>query len=67
MCAAQALDLFTDLRAGIGTQRAYQVIRSRIPHLDEDRFLASDIEEAVKLVRNRELLRTVEEAVGPLG
>lgn len=67
ICAAQALDLFTDLKAGVGTRRAYHIIRSRISHLKEDRFLAFDIEEAVKLVKSREIIKAVEEAVGPLG
>lgn len=67
LCAAQALDLFTDMRAGQGTQAAYQSIRQRIPHLDRDRFLARDMEEALGLLRSGEILRRVQEAVGPLG
>ena len=43
LCAAQALDLFTNLKPGEGTLAAYQAIRRAIPHLDTDRFLAADI------------------------
>jgi len=67
MCAAQALDLFTDLKAGAGTQAAYRAVRQRIPHLTEDRFLAPEISPAVELVRGRIVLRRVQEAVGSLG
>jgi histidine ammonia-lyase len=66
LCAAQGLDLFTNLRPGEGTQRAYEVIRHRIPHLEEDRFLAGDIGIMVDLLRNGEILRHVEETVGSL-
>lgn len=66
LCAAQALDLFTDMRAGQGTQAAYTVIRQRIPHLDKDRFLSGDMHKALDLVRSCEALRAVEEVVGPL-
>lgn len=67
LCAAQALDLFTDMRAGQGTQAAYQTIRERIPHLDRDRFLSRDMEEALILLRSGEILHRVQRAVGPLG
>ncbi|MEJ5377039.1 MAG: histidine ammonia-lyase [bacterium] len=66
LCAAQALDLFTDMRAGQGTQAAYRVIREKIPHLDKDRFLAGDMQEALRLLKSSHVLRAVEEVVGPL-
>ncbi len=66
LCAAQALDLFTDMRAGQGTQAAYKVIRETIPHLDKDRFLAADMQEALRLLKSSHVLRAVEEVVGPL-
>lgn len=66
LCAAQALDLFTDMRAGEGTQAAYKVIRERIPHLDKDRFLAEDIKNAKELVKSASILSGVERILGPL-
>lgn len=66
LCAAQALDLFTNMAAGQGTRVAYQVIRQRIPHLDKDRLLAKDMLDALDLVRERKILQQVEEAVGRL-
>lgn len=67
LCAAQALDLFTDMRAGRGTQAAYRVIRGEVPHLAQDRLLSRDIQEAHRLLRSGEILRAVEGVVGPLG
>jgi len=66
LCAAQALDLFTDMRAGQGTQAAYRVIRQKIPHMGEDRFLSKDMQEAQQLLESGEILRAVEEVVGCL-
>lgn len=67
LCAAQALDLFTDMGSGHGTQAAYQTIPQRIPHLDRDRLLSRDMGEALTLLRSGEILDRVQEAVGPLG
>ncbi|HYZ88735.1 MAG TPA: aromatic amino acid lyase, partial [Myxococcales bacterium] len=43
LVAAQALDLRLPLRPGAGVQAAYQTIRSRVPHMSEDRELHRDI------------------------
>ncbi|MCI0734440.1 MAG: histidine ammonia-lyase [Methylococcaceae bacterium] len=67
LCAAQAMDLFTNLRPGEGTRAAYAVIRGAVPHLEEDRVLAKDIETLTGLVKSGEILKAVENAVGPLG
>ncbi|MBI5581344.1 MAG: histidine ammonia-lyase [Deltaproteobacteria bacterium] len=66
LCAAQALDLFTNLKPGEGTLAAYQAIRRVIPHLDTDRFLAADIAAMRDLMRNGAILGAVEERVGEL-
>jgi histidine ammonia-lyase len=66
LCAAQAMDLFTNLKAGEGTRAAYAVIREAVPHLDEDRILAKDIEVLTGLVKSGAILQAVESAVGPL-
>jgi histidine ammonia-lyase len=66
LCAAQGLDLFTNLKPGEGTRAAFQVIRNSIAHLDADRFLAADIAAIGELMRSGEILRAVEEAVGEL-
>lgn len=66
LCAAQALDLFTNLKPGEGTLAAYRIIRSIISHLDKDRVLSKDIEAMAGLVKSGDLLREVERAVGEL-
>jgi histidine ammonia-lyase len=66
LCAAQALDLFTNLKPGEGTLEAYRVIRRVIPHLDTDRILATDIAAMKALIRSGKMLAAVEKKVGKL-
>jgi histidine ammonia-lyase len=51
LVAAQGLEFRKPLRPGRGVDRAYALLRDRVPPLDEDRFLAPDIEAATALVR----------------
>ena len=66
LCAAQALDLFTNLKPGEGTLLAYKVIRDSVPNLETDRILAADIEAVKTLIRSGKILKAVEKKVGPL-
>jgi len=66
LCAAQALDLFTNLKAGQGTRAAYEVLRHHVTHMDHDRELNPDIETVAGLIDNDELLNAVEKVTGPL-
>ncbi|MGD2186000.1 MAG: histidine ammonia-lyase [Desulfobacterales bacterium] len=66
LCAAQALDLFTNMKPGEGTLAAYQVIRKAVPHLEKDRILSSDIAAVKQLIRNGMILNAVEKQVGDL-
>jgi histidine ammonia-lyase len=66
LCAAQALDLFTNLKPGEGTLAAYRTIRKAVPHLDTDRVLSKDIEATVDLMRSGEILKFVERKIGTL-
>ncbi|MGR3309158.1 MAG: histidine ammonia-lyase [Candidatus Brocadiales bacterium] len=66
LCAAQALDLFTNLKPGAGTLEAYKTIRHHIPHLDTDRIISKDIETMRHLLHSRTILSSVEEKTGPL-
>jgi histidine ammonia-lyase len=66
LCAAQALDLFTNLKPGRGTLAAYNLIRQTIPHLESDRILSADIAAMRTLMEADRLLTVVENAVGPL-
>ncbi len=66
LCAAQGLDLFTNLKPGNGTLAAYGMIREKIPHLDTDRILSEDIAAMRHLMRSGRLLDAVENEVGKL-
>jgi len=66
LCAAQALDLFTNLKPGNGTMAAYNVIRKHVPYLDRDRVLADDIATARALMSSGAIVEAVEKAVGKL-
>ena len=66
LCAAQALDVFTNMKPGEGTQAAYEVIRGKVSRLDEDRVLSTDIEAVKKLMKSGEILAVVEARVGEL-
>jgi histidine ammonia-lyase len=66
LCAAQALDLFTNMKPGKGTLAAYQVIRQAVPHLEKDRILSSDFAAVKTLMRKGKILNRVEKQIGEL-
>ncbi|MDH5762908.1 MAG: histidine ammonia-lyase [Nitrospinota bacterium] len=66
LCAAQALDLFTNLKPGKGSLAAYKVIRRHVKHMKQDRELAPDIATVAGLIDNGEILKAVENITGPL-
>jgi histidine ammonia-lyase len=51
VAAAQALELRAPLRPGPATAAVVASLRARVAHLDEDRVLAGDLEEAVEWLR----------------
>jgi histidine ammonia-lyase len=65
MAAAQALD-FREFAPGRGTQKAREVIRKYVQHLNEDRPLYPDHNRMKDLVKSGEILDEVEKAVGQL-
>ena len=65
MAAAQALD-FREFTPGRGTQKAREVIRKYVEHLEVDRPLYPDHNRMKELVRSGEILDEVEIVVGPL-
>jgi len=66
MAAAQALD-FRDFAPGRGTQKAREVIRRHVAHLEVDRPLYPDHNAMKALVKSGEILKEVEDVVGRLG
>lgn len=66
LCAAQALDLFTNLKPGKGALAAYKTLRKHVSHMDSDRELSPDIETVANLIDTDTILNAVEKATGPL-
>jgi histidine ammonia-lyase len=66
LVAAQALDLRAPLEPAAATNAGRDAVRERVPFLDADRELGSDIAEVVDLVRTGVLLDAVEVAAGSL-
>ncbi len=65
MAAAQGLD-FRQFTPGRGVQKARQVIRKHVSHLEEDRPLYPDHNTMKELVKSCEILEEVEKEVGSL-
>lgn len=55
LVAAQALDLRLPVKPGKGALAAYELIRSKVPHMDKDRELHRDIEAVSALIDSGEL------------
>ncbi len=66
LAAAQALDMRRGLRAGVGVAAAHAMIRSEIPHMDNDRELHLDIEAVNRMIDDGRILAAVE-AAAPRG
>jgi histidine ammonia-lyase len=62
LAAAQACDFHAPLLSSAALESARAALRARVPHLEEDRHFAPDIEAATTLVRSGALA----EAVGPV-
>ncbi|MCD6162676.1 MAG: aromatic amino acid lyase [candidate division Zixibacteria bacterium] len=65
IAAAQALD-FRDFKPGQGTQAAHSAVRKVVEHLDKDRPLYKDHNNMAEAVKQNEVLKAVENKVGPL-
>ncbi|MFZ5516866.1 MAG: HAL/PAL/TAL family ammonia-lyase [Candidatus Zhuqueibacterota bacterium] len=65
IAAAQALD-FRNFKPGKGTRAAHAAVRKVVEHLEEDRPLYRDHNAMMETVKNRDILHTVEAAIGEL-
>ncbi|MBN1755033.1 aromatic amino acid lyase [bacterium] len=65
IAAAQALD-FRDFQFGKGTRAAHNAVRQIVDHLDVDRPLYKDHNNMREAVKNRVILKAVENTIGPL-
>ena len=66
MSAAQAFEFHEGRRPGKGTAVAYDLIRTKVPKLVDDRVLYPDIEAIRQLVEDNAILDVVESEIGPL-
>ncbi len=66
LCAAQAIDLFTNVKAGDGTLAAYEVIRTKVDYMKEDRLLSTDISKVKALLEGGTIVKAVEDTIGKL-
>jgi histidine ammonia-lyase len=72
LCACQGMDFARTLKekkplkAGEGTEAAYQFVRKNIKHLHRDRVLYNDIQKALGLVLDGSILPAVEKRIGTL-
>jgi len=60
MTAAQGVEFLKPLKCGIGTSEAYKSIRKHVPPLKQDRIIYKDIQKILRLVKNQEILKSVE-------
>ncbi len=51
LCAAQMLEFRKPLKPGVGVQQAFELVRSYVPKLEDDRVLAPDIASMAKAVK----------------
>ena len=65
LTAAQGLDLRAPLRTSPELLRAHAVIRSRVPTLEDDRYMAADLAAAATLIRSGELNASVSPDILP--
>ncbi|HWR07025.1 histidine ammonia-lyase [Sporomusa sp.] len=66
LAAAQGIDFLAPLTPGVGTGAAHKAIREAVPHLDEDRIPAPDIQNIYQLIADGSLIKAVEAAIGPM-
>jgi histidine ammonia-lyase len=66
LCAAQGAEYRAPPEPGVGTRAVLAAIREEVPHLEEDRVIAGEIETVSQLIRNGTLRAAAEAAVGEL-
>jgi histidine ammonia-lyase len=66
VCAARGLDLRAPLRPAPGTVAALEVLRERVEGPGPDRYVSPELAQAQEMIDSGELLRAVEQAIGPM-
>jgi histidine ammonia-lyase len=60
-CAAQGFDFRKPLKSGILIDAVHDYIRSKIPFIEKDIVLAPEMEKAIQMVKNKEIINVVNE------
>ena len=66
ICDGQALDCYEDKRCAKGTQAIYDLLRTKVPEMDNDMPLTPYLEAVAQQIIDRAYIRTVEASVGAL-
>jgi histidine ammonia-lyase len=66
MAAARAQDLRRPLKAAPATAAVRDLLRTRVPGVGPDRFLAPELAAAEELIRSGAVLKAAESVTGPL-
>ena len=66
LCNTQALDLQRPLKSSPALESVYTAIRKHVETIDEDRIFYKDINNIIKLINSREIVRACESHVGVL-
>lgn len=66
ICASQAVDFKEPEKLGVGSRKAYDVLREKVTFMKEDRVIYPDMDKAAELISSVKVLESVEEAVGKL-
>ena len=66
LAACQAIDLRGDKGMGKATQAVYDIIRSEIPMLTEDRIMNVDINKVTEIMKSESLIKAAEEKIGTI-
>ncbi len=59
LCAAQAFDFRSPLKSSKTLSEVHELIREHIDHTTEDRIFSIDIEKAIELIKNKNLLAVI--------
>jgi histidine ammonia-lyase len=64
LCAVQGIDFHEPLTPGAGTRPACALLRSQVPHLDEDRVIFNDLRAAASLIGSGAVIDAAEAGMG---
>ena len=66
LVACQAIDLGNDLALSPATKAVYDLVRSQVPFMENDRYIAPDIKKVSQLVADGSVVAVAEAAAGEL-